>query len=79
MGEEALKARLVEELRELVKRYPANRFYREALARIEVLEKALEPFTRGPDGTSLAKLYAHLTREHYRAARAALQGVSDHG
>jgi outer membrane protein assembly factor BamD (BamD/ComL family) len=38
MGEEALKARLVEELRELVKRYPANRFYREALARIEVLE-----------------------------------------
>ncbi len=36
------------------------------------LEAALEPFTRGPDRTSLAKLYAHLNRDHYRDALAAL-------
>lgn len=40
--------------------------------RIAVLEGALEPFTRGPDGTSLARLYAHLNREHYRNAVASL-------
>ena len=40
--------------------------------RVRVLEGALEPFTRGPDGTSLAKLYAHLNRQHYHTARTAL-------
>jgi hypothetical protein len=84
-----LKARLVEELRELVRRYPANRFYREALDRIEVLEKALEPFALAADDLDddhgdYAEIWEAaaamaITAGQLRAARTALQGVSDHG
>lgn len=52
---------------------------RDALAsEVERLRAALEPFGRNADALSLAKVYAHLTREHALTARAlARKGASN--
>lgn len=41
-----------------------------AEAKLARLREALEPFGRNADATSLARVYAHLTREHAQTARA---------
>ncbi|TGT79167.1 hypothetical protein EN800_32480 [bacterium M00.F.Ca.ET.157.01.1.1] len=54
---------------ELSRLREAEKRYREALA----------PFAKNPDASSLAKVYAHLTRQDAQAARRALQEGGDNG
>lgn len=39
---------------------------------LKLVREIVRPFAKNPDASSLAKVYAHLTREHAQAARAFL-------
>lgn len=50
------------------------------LRKLDEAKKALEPFGRNAGASSLAKVYAHLTRQDAQTARAlSTEGASDHG